>query len=58
VIRSTLVFAAAVLSTAAQPAPHPEPDAVSGVTDRVFAKWDSTMTPGCALSVLKDGQIV
>jgi CubicO group peptidase (beta-lactamase class C family) len=26
--------------------------------DRVFAKWDSTVSPGCALSVIKDGQIV
>lgn len=26
--------------------------------DKVFAKWDSTATPGCALSVIKDGQIV
>jgi len=27
-------------------------------TDKVFSKWDSTVTPGCALSVMKDGQIV
>jgi CubicO group peptidase (beta-lactamase class C family) len=27
-------------------------------TDKVFAKWDSTVSPGCALSVLKDGQII
>ena len=26
--------------------------------DKVFAKWDSTVSPGCALSVIKDGQIV
>jgi CubicO group peptidase (beta-lactamase class C family) len=26
--------------------------------DRFFAKWDSTVTPGCALSVMKDGQVV
>jgi CubicO group peptidase (beta-lactamase class C family) len=26
--------------------------------DKVFAKWDSTATPGCALSVIKDGQII
>jgi CubicO group peptidase (beta-lactamase class C family) len=26
--------------------------------DKVFAKWDSTHTPGCALSVIRDGQIV
>jgi CubicO group peptidase (beta-lactamase class C family) len=26
--------------------------------DKVFAKWDSTASPGCALSVMKDGQII
>jgi CubicO group peptidase (beta-lactamase class C family) len=26
--------------------------------DKVFAKWDSTVSPGCALSVIKDGQII
>ena len=26
--------------------------------DKVFAKWDSTVSPGCALSVMKDGQII
>jgi len=29
-----------------------------GRVDKVFAKWDSTVSPGCALSVIKDGQIV
>lgn len=27
-------------------------------TDKIFAQWDSTVTPGCALSVMKDGHIV
>ncbi len=27
-------------------------------TDKVFAKWDSTVSPGCSLSVIKDGQII
>src|ERR1700704_5887261 len=26
--------------------------------DRVFAKWDSSASPGCALSVMKDGRII
>ena len=34
------------------------PDALRDQTDKVFAKWDSTVTPGCALSVMKEGQIV
>jgi CubicO group peptidase (beta-lactamase class C family) len=29
-----------------------------GRVDNVFAKWDYTASPGCALSVIKDGQIV
>jgi len=62
VIRSALVSVVTVLSTVAQPAPRPDQDTVSGVLrdqiDKVFARWDSTLTPGCALSVLKDGQIV
>jgi len=27
-------------------------------TDKVFAAWDSTVRPGCALSVMRDGQIL
>jgi CubicO group peptidase (beta-lactamase class C family) len=26
--------------------------------DKVFAEWDSTVSPGCALSVIKDGKII
>jgi CubicO group peptidase (beta-lactamase class C family) len=26
--------------------------------DKIFSKWDSTISPGCALSVMQDGQIV
>jgi CubicO group peptidase (beta-lactamase class C family) len=32
--------------------------ALRGQVDKVFAKWDSTTSPGCALSVIKDGQII
>jgi CubicO group peptidase (beta-lactamase class C family) len=31
---------------------------VTAQVDKVFAKWDHTDTPGCALGVYKDGQIV
>jgi len=31
---------------------------VSAQVDKVFEKWDHTDTPGCALGVYKDGQIV
>ncbi len=27
-------------------------------TDKIFTKWDTTVTPGCAVSVIKDGQII
>jgi CubicO group peptidase (beta-lactamase class C family) len=26
--------------------------------DKIFAPWDTTVTPGCALAVIKDGQII
>ena len=26
--------------------------------DKVFAEWDTTVSPGCALSVIKDGKII
>src|SRR5438552_2275882 len=26
--------------------------------DKVFQKWDSTVTPGCALAVMKNGNII
>jgi len=26
--------------------------------DKLFAQWDKTMTPGCALAIIKDGQII
>lgn len=31
---------------------------VAAKVDKVFAKWDHTDTPGCALGVYKDGQII
>jgi len=31
---------------------------LSAKVDRIFEKWDSTVSPGCALSVIKDGRIV
>ena len=26
--------------------------------DKIFAKWDSTNSPGCSLAVIKEGQII
>jgi len=34
------------------------PDAVTDKVDRIFAEWNTTGSPGCALAVVKDGRIV
>src|ERR1700722_13508024 len=62
-MRSTIVISVlTVVSAVAQEVPNADKEAASrrlrDQTDKVFAKWDSTVTPGCALSVIKDGQIV
>ncbi|MEW5901204.1 MAG: serine hydrolase domain-containing protein [Acidobacteriota bacterium] len=33
-------------------------DETPAKVDRLFAQWDSTVSPGCALAVIKDGQII
>jgi CubicO group peptidase (beta-lactamase class C family) len=33
-------------------------DETTDKVDKVFAQWDTTTTPGCALAVVKDGQII
>ena len=62
-IRSAFVlFMLSGISGVAQDAAKADPAAASRLlhdqTDKVFAKWDSTVSPGCALSVMQDGQIV
>jgi len=34
------------------------PDTITDQVDRVFAEWNTTSSPGCALTVVKDGRIV
>ena len=34
------------------------PDALTDKVDRIFAEWNTTSSPGCALAVVKDGHIV
>jgi CubicO group peptidase (beta-lactamase class C family) len=63
VIRFVVVVSVlAIFPAVAQEAPKTDQAAASRrlheQTDKVFAKWDSTVTPGCALSVMKDGQII
>jgi CubicO group peptidase (beta-lactamase class C family) len=48
-----LVSTAASAQTSAAPASDP-----SERVDKVFEKWNRTDSPGCALSVMKDGRIV
>ena len=35
-----------------------EPGDVTAQVDKIFAKWDNTRSPGCALAVIQDGRIV
>ena len=53
-IRSIFLLLLAMGSAIAQDAARN----VQKQVDAVFAKWDSAVSPGCALSVIKDGQII
>lgn len=33
-------------------------ETLPGRVDSVFAKWDKTNSPGCALAVVQDGRII
>ena len=60
-IRSLAAFFALAIALVAQEPSKLNHDAAQLLrerTDNVFAQWDSTVTPGCALSVMKDGQIL
>ncbi len=35
-----------------------EPASVNAQVDRIFEKWNRTDSPGCALSVMKDGRVI
>jgi CubicO group peptidase (beta-lactamase class C family) len=49
-----ILLSASLLAQAPQPAPENLPARV----DAIFQKMDSTVSPGCALSVMKDGKII
>jgi len=34
------------------------PDSLSKKVDNIFAEYDKTNSPGCALAILKDGKII
>lgn len=57
---AALLFLASIL-TVAQDAPAAKKEAQRDLhqqVDKIFAKWDTSVSPGCALSVIKDGQII
>jgi CubicO group peptidase (beta-lactamase class C family) len=61
VSRAVILLLFAVASTVAQDAAPKQDAALRSLheqVDKVFAKWDSTVSPGCALAAIKDGQIV
>jgi len=62
VIRAAILLFLAISSTVAPDAAMAgENTAVRDLheqVDKVFVKWDSTVSPGCALSVIKEGQII
>lgn len=55
-----LVFGISLLivATAARAQVGTEPSDLTARIDKVFDKWNRTDSPGCALSVMKDGHIV
>lgn len=55
VLTLALCGAAFTQTTAAQ---HTSADSVTARVDQLFAPWDKPDTPGCALAVIKDGQII
>jgi len=61
VTRAAILFFLAIASAAAQDSASPKQPTdrvLHEQVDKVFAKWDSTTSPGCALSVMKDGHII
>src|SRR6266487_1591892 len=41
------------------PAANPSPaESVTARVDKLFAQWDKPDSPGCALGIIKDGQLI
>jgi CubicO group peptidase (beta-lactamase class C family) len=61
-MRATILIILAIGSSAmpawALAAEDPVSRGLHEQVDKVFAKWDSTVSPGCALAVIKAGQII
>jgi CubicO group peptidase (beta-lactamase class C family) len=61
-VRNSLLVPAALLvllsSGGLSQAPQPAPENLPAKVDALFQKMDSTVSPGCSLSVMKDGKII
>jgi len=53
----SILLCAVLAGQAGAPLLTPPPDSAAQV-DRIFERWDRTVSPGCAAAVMKDGRIV
>jgi len=53
----SILLCAVLAGQAGAPLLTPPPDLAAQV-DRIFERWDRTVSPGCAAAVMKDGRIV
>jgi len=54
---TTALFAAVSTSTACGAAHAAQSDELTARVDQLFAQWNRSDSPGCALAVIRDGQI-
>ena len=57
-LRALAVFSLLTISRALAQDAAPPGENPSAQVDKLFRKMDTTVTPGCALSVMKDGKII
>ena len=57
-MRSRFLFGAALLAAAAPATAQTVPDSVLRKVDQVFAAYDRTDSPGCAMGIYRDGRIL
>src|SRR5687768_7202361 len=58
VLRATVLMLALGSAALSQTPPATPTESPAVKVDQLFAPWDKPDTPGCALAVIKDGQIV
>ena len=56
--RRSFIAALATLAVTASHADAQRPDSLAKAVDAVFARWDRRDSPGCAVSVVRDGRVV